>query len=84
MAVENVYVSTNSTARFTKLECWYINKNLRQHQEIQWNMLMYQQTPPQALPEKRMLKYQQIPEATSRNSVENVDVSTNSTSSFTQ
>ena len=47
-------------------------------------MLMYQQTPPQALPNKRVLKYQQKPEGTSRNSVENVDVSTNSTSSFTK
>ena len=45
---------------------------------------MYQQTPPQVLPNKRMLKYQQKPEATSKNSVENVDVSTHSTSSFTQ
>ena len=45
---------------------------------------MYQQTPPQAFHNKRVLIYQQKPEATSRNSVENVDVSTNSTSSFTQ
>ena len=32
---------------------------------------MYQQTPPQALPNKRVLIYQQKPEAMSRNSVIN-------------